>query len=241
MRIARLAFLLPLCVMASQLAWTQAATDIDSDPHYSLLLANDQVWVYQVSLRTGERSFVRHEHNFLIVTLQDCEVAMWPEGNSDIMTQRFVQGTVGFYFGGRAIGLRNDQTVSYHNVTVELLDPKVTTYGYQWNTGRWDYGATTTSSVVDPHAPFASGLRLGPVMVIDVQLLPNGALPAPDHRSSELIIPVTDIDLRAGEDSVRRSAGEVLWTPAGRKVKLVNAAGVPARLAVVQFAEADGN
>jgi hypothetical protein len=236
MRIARLAILLLACLAVSSLAWAQAATDIESDPHYSLLVANDQARVYQVSLRRGERSFVRHEHNFLIVTLQDCEVAMWPEDSSDIMMHRFDQGNVGFYFGGRAIGLRNEQTAAYQNVTVEFLDPKVTTYSYQWSTGRWDYGATTTSSVVDPHAPFASGLRLGPVMVIDVKLLPNGSLPAPDHRSSELLIPVTDVDLRAGEDSIRRSAGEALWIPAGRKSKLVNAADVPARFALVQFA-----
>jgi len=241
MRIARLAFLLLACLVVGRLAWAQAATDIDSDPHYSLLLANDQVRVYQVSLRTGERSFVRHEHNFLIVTLQDCEVAMWPEGSSDILMQRFVQGTVGFYFGGRAIGLRNEQRAIYQNVTVELLDPKVTTYGYQWSTGKWDYGATAIALPVDPHAPFANRLRLGPATAIDVQLLPAGSLPAPDHRSSELIIPVTDIDLRAGDESVRRSVGEALWIPAGRKSKLVNAAEVPARFAVVQFAEADGN
>ena len=241
MRIARLAFLLLMSLTVWRLGWAQAATDMDSDPHYSLLLANDQVRVYQVSLRTGERSFIRHEHNFLIVTLQDCEVAMWPEGNSDIMTHRFVQGTIGFYFGGRAIGLRNDQTASYHNVTVELLDPKVTTYGYQWSTGKWDYGATGTGLPVDPHAPFANRLPLGPANAIDVQLLPNGSLPTPDHRSSELLIPVTDIELQAGDESIRRSAGEALWIAAGRKAKLVNAAEVPARFAVVQFAEADGN
>ena len=241
MRIARRASLLLMCLMACRLAWAQAAIDIDSDTHYSLLLANDQVRVYQVSLRTGERALVRHEHNFLIVTLQDCEVAMWPEGNSDIMTQRFVQGTVGFYYGGRAIGLRNEQRATYQNVTVEFLNPKVTTYGYQWSTGRWDYGATATGSPVDPHLPFASGLPLGAATAIDVQLLPAGSLPTPDHRSSELIIPVTDIDLRAGEESIRRSAGEALWISAGRKAKLVNAAEVPARFAVVQFAEADGN
>ena len=227
--------------MVCRLGWAQAATDIDSDPHYSLLLANDHVRVYQVSLRTGERSFVRHEHNFLVVTLQDCEVAMWPEGNSDIMMQRFVQGNVGFYFGGRAIGLRNEQTATYQNVTVEFLDPKVTTYGYQWSTGKWDYGATATAVPVDPHLPFANRLPLGPANALDVQLLPNGSLPPPDHRSSELLIPVTDIDLRAGDESIRRSAGEALWIPAGRKAKLANAAEVPARFALVQFAEADGN
>lgn len=241
MRIARLAFFLLTCLVLAQLAWAQAPTDMDSDPHYSLLLSNDQVRVYQVSLRRGERSFVRHEHNFLIVTLQDCEVAMWPEGNSDIMTRRFVQGTVGFYYGGRAIGLRNEQAATYENVTVEFLDPKVTTYGYQWDTGKWDYGATATGTPVDPHLPFATRLSLGPANAIDVQLLPGGSLPAADHRSSELLIPVTDIDLRLGDDSIRRSAGEAFWIAAGRKSKLVNAAEVPARFAMVQFAEPGGN
>ena len=52
---------------------------------------------------------------------------------------------------------------------------------------------------------------------------------------------MTDVDLRAGDESIRRSPGEALWIPAGRKAKLVNAAEVPARFAVVQFAEAGGN
>jgi len=241
MRIARLAFFLLICLAASLLSFAQAATDIDSDPHYSLLLANEQVRVYQVSLRAGERSFVRHDHNFLIVTLQDCEVGMWPEGTSDILKQHFSQGSVGFYFGGRAFGLRNDQTVAYQNVTVEFLDSKVTTYGYQWTAGGWDYGASGVNFPTDRQAPFVYRLLLGPVAVIDVQLLPAGFLPTPDHRSSELLIPVTDIHLRSGDDSIRRSAGDALWIPSGRQSKLANAAAEVARFTVVELPKSSGN
>jgi hypothetical protein len=237
----RLGFLFPSCLAVSLFSFAQTATDIGSDPHYSLLLANDQVRVYQVSLRPGERSFVRHEHNFLVVSLQDCEIALWPEGSSDIMKQRFAQGSVGLYFGGRAIGLRNDQTAVYRNVTVEFLDPKVTTYGYQWSAGGWDYGASGIHSPVDPRASFANRLPLGSATAIDVQLLPAGSLPTPHRRSSELLIPVTDIDLRSGDDSIRRSAGDALLIPSGRQSKLVNVAGEPVRFTVVELPEPGGN
>jgi hypothetical protein len=235
------AFLAFTGLLATALSFTQTAGGIDSDPHYSQLMANDQVRVYQVSLRPGEQSFVRHDHNFLLVALQDCEVAMWPEGRSDIMKFHFAQGSVGFYFGGRGVGIRNEQTTTYQNVTVEFLDPKVTTYSYQSTSGNWDYGASGINPPTDPHAAFTNRLLLGPATATDVQLLPGGFLPIPEHLSSELLIPVTDVDLRSGTDRIRRSPGDGLWIPAGRKSRLVNAASEPARFVVVEFKESAGN
>ena len=53
----------------------------------------------------------------------------------------FSQGDVRFYSGGRAIGMRNDRTTDYRNITVEFLDPKVTNYGYQAYSGTWQFRA----------------------------------------------------------------------------------------------------
>jgi hypothetical protein len=225
-----------MLLLFAPMAWTQSAPDMASAPHYRLLLANDQVRVFAVTLKPLERTMARHNHNFLVVTLQDCDVVMWPEGESDIVGFHFSQGDARFLYGGRTIGIRNDRTVEYRNVTVEFLNPKVTSYGYQASSGRWDYGAAVINPAVDPHAKFRNSLLLGAASVSDIQLLARDPLPPPELEGPELLIPVTEIDLKAGDsERIRKSPGDVVWIPAGRKSAPLNAAADPARLVLVQF------
>jgi hypothetical protein len=224
-----------LLALCAPIAWAQSAPDMASAPHYHLLLSNDQVRVFAVSLRPTERTVARHEHNFLVVTLQDCEVVMWPEGASDITNFRFNQGDVRFSIGGRGIGIRNDRTSEYRNITVEFLNPKVTSYGYQPSTGAWGFGSGGINPPVDPHARFKNTLHLGAASVSDIQLLPRDPLPAPELSGSELLIAVTDIDLKAGEsERIRKSSSDVVWIPAGRKSTPMNVSTDPVRLVLVE-------
>ncbi|HMJ20389.1 MAG TPA: hypothetical protein VK513_00730 [Terriglobales bacterium] len=227
--------LLPF-LLCTPLAEAQTPMDMASAPHYRLLLANDQVRVFAVTLKPTERTLARHDHNFSVITLQDCEVVMWPEGASDILGFRFNQGDVRFFFGGRAIGIRNDRNSQYRNVTVEFLDPKVTSYGYQADKGTWDYGAAAVNPPVDPHASFKNTLSLADATLNDVQLLSRNPLPTPEKDSPQLLIPVSDIDLKAGEsERIRKSSGEAVWIQAGSTSRFINAAGDPARLVVIEF------
>jgi hypothetical protein len=180
-------------------ATAQSTPDMASAPHYRLLLSNNQVRVFAVTLRPTERTMARHDHNFLVITLQDCEVIIWPEGASDITNFRFSQGDVRFGLGGRASGIRNDKTTAYRNVTVEFLDPKVTSYGYQ--------------------------------------LLSRDTLPPPEEKSGpELLIPITDIDLKSSEyERIRKSSGDAVWIPAGRKSAPLNATADAGRLVLINF------
>jgi hypothetical protein len=206
------------------------------EPHHRLLFANDQVRVFELSLRRSEQALVRHENNFLVITLSDSEIAMWPEGRSDIQSYRFFQGDVRFLFGGRTIGMRNDQINEYRSVIVEFLDPKVTTFGYQPDSGKWSYGNSVLRPPVDPSAKFSNSMELGDVTVADVQLLQADALEAPEKETAELLVPVTAVDLKHGLDiHVRKSSGEAWWIGSGRKEKLVNTNAGPARFVLVQF------
>ncbi len=226
-------------LLLTALARAQTAPDMASAPHYRPLLANDRVRAFAVSLRPLERTMARHEHNFLVVSLQDGDLIMWPQGESDIVNFHFRLGEVRFGFGGRAVGLRNDSTSEYRNVTVEFLDSKVTTYGYQGDTGKWDYGAGSINPPVDPHARFRNTILLGAAAASDLQLLSRDPLPPPEKPGAELLIPVTDVDLKAGEsERLRRSAGEAVWIPAGRKATYLNASADPARLVLVEFGDA---
>jgi hypothetical protein len=227
---------LMMMTLLTPLALAQSAPDMASAPHYRQLLANDKVRVFAITLRPLERTIARHDNNFLVVALLDCDVVMWPEGESDIIDFHFSQGDVRFYPGGRALGMRNDRTTEYRNVSVEFLDPKVTNYGYQAYTGTWEYGPAAIGPPVDPHAKYMNSLPLGAASVTDVQLLPRDPLPPPETPGPELLIPVTDIDLKAGEyERIRKSSGDAVWIPAGRKSTFLNATTDPARFIVVLF------
>jgi hypothetical protein len=160
---------------------------------------------------------------------------MWPEGESDIQNFHFSAGNVRFYSGGR-VGMRNDRTTDYRNITVEFLDSKVTNYGYQGYSGKWDYGPVSIAPPVDPHAKFMNSMLLGAATVSDVQLLSRDPFPPPEKPGAELLIPVTDIDLKAGEyERMRKSAGDAVWIPMGRKHTFLNATSDPGRFIVIQF------
>jgi hypothetical protein len=229
---ARLLMLLLLTPMAR----AQSAPDMASAPHYRQLLNNDQVRVFALTLKPLERTMAQHDNNFLVIALLDCDAVIWPEGESDIVNFHFSQGDVRFYSGGRAIGMRNDRTTDYRDVTIEFLDPKVTSYGYQASTGTWGFGAASIGPPVDPHAKFMNSMLLGTATVTDVQLLSRDPLAPPEKPGPELLVPVTDIDLKAGEyERIRKPSGDVVWIPAGRKATFLNATSDPARLIVVLF------
>ncbi len=226
---------LMILILASAAA-AQSAPDMASAPYYRQLLANDQVRVFAVTLRPLQRTMARHENNFMVVALQDCEAVMWPEGQSDIQNFRFNQGDVRFYFGGRAIGIRNDSTRDYRSVTVEFLDPKVTTYGYQARVGTWEFGPAAIAPPVDPHSGFRSSISLDAATASDVQLLSRDPFPPPEEPGPELLIPITDLDLKAGEyERIRKPSGDAVWIAAGRKITYLNATSDPVRFIAVQF------
>ena len=223
-----------MLLLLAPLTPAQSAPDMASAPHYRQLLANDQVRVFALTLRPLERTMARHDRNFLVVALLDSDVVIWPEGESDIVDFHFNQGDVRFYSSGRALGIRNDRTTEYRNITVEFLDPKVTNYRYQAYSGEWDYGPASINPPVDHHARFMNSISLGPVTVSDVQLLSRDPFAPPENPGTELLLPVTDIDLKAGEyERIRKSSGEVVWIAAGRKSTFLNATADPVRFIVV--------
>ena len=124
------AFIWILLSASILLAQQQTQTEITAEPHHNLLLENDSVRAFAVTIPPREGTqLTRHEHNFLVVTFQDSEIASWAEGEAGVLTYRFRTNDIHFYFGGQARAMRNDTSSAYHNLTVEFLNPRVTTYG----------------------------------------------------------------------------------------------------------------
>jgi hypothetical protein len=215
-------------------SYAEDAADIASEPHYQMLLQNGRVRVFELTLRPTEKAYVRHDHNFLTVTLQDCEMVMWAQGQSDIQNFRFNQGDVHFAYAGPARGIRNDRSSVYRNITVEFMNPKVTTFGYQAREGTWDFGNSGLNPPVDPHKKFKSDLDLSEAIASDLQLLQGDTLEPPEKGYEELLIATADIDLKAGSDiHIRKSSGDIVWLGANRKTDLFNSVPDPARFVMV--------
>jgi hypothetical protein len=192
------------------------------------------VRVFSVIFGPTEKAYVRHEHNYLVVTMRDCELVMWGKGTSAIQNFRFSRGDIGFFLGAQEEGIRNDRSAECQYITVEFLNPRVTGYRIQTDTG-WSYIAGGINAPANPHVKFANGVDLG-AAAQDAQLLAGDSLPPPAKPAAELLIPISDVDLRKPDDShLRESAGEAVWIGEGRKTELTNASNHPARFAVVDL------
>src|ERR1041385_9087024 len=113
-----------------------------------------------------------------------------------------------------------------------FLDPGVTTYGYRYYQGKWDYGPSILNPPVDAAGHFLNSLDLGRAVASDVQLLPREFLPA--SKRQQLLVAVSALDLQMGKRKLRLEPGEVLWLE-GREAELVNASNNAARFAVVEL------
>ena len=207
--------------------------DITQDRHYRLLMENAEIRVFEVALPPGSESFVWHENNFLIVTPTASDIIMWKGNESPILHSLVPAGEIRFFLGNSAQGLRNDTRTEYRSITVEFLDPRVTNYGYRYESGNWDYGTSIALSPVDPEGHFVNSLDLEKAVASDVQLLPGESLPATKRAS--LVIAVTPLQLSLGAGkTISLKTGEVLWRETGETV-LTNAGPHRERFALVEF------
>jgi len=224
-----LLFLCPLMV-------AQEAVDLDEEPHFHPLLDNDQVKVFALTLHSGESALVRLDHSFLTVALQDGEIIIWDEGKSPIQHFQVHKGETSFrcwssiclnqeqLAKGLSGGFRNDRQNDYRNITVEFLDPRI-----GWN--------LPEGGLISPPA----SMYVGDAIVADVLLQPGEAFPAPDKPGAELLIPVTDVDLKGDAGHYHHSAGEVAWIAAEHTSELTNAGREAARFIVVEFRPGDSD
>lgn len=216
--------ILTVLLLTASLAAAQEAADFATDPHYSLLLENDRVRVFALTLHSGESVFARHHHSFIFLPLQDGEIVMWDEGKSAIQHFQIHKGETSFVYltpdqqaTGVAGGILNDRPPDYRNITVEFLDPNI-----GWSILSSGYVRAT--------------LFLGGAIIADVKLQPGESLPAPDKRDAELVVAVSDLDLKVASGvRIRSSSGDAAWISSANAAALTNRGRDPARFVIVEF------
>lgn len=236
MRKAASILLVVLALVGAVAAQDESTVDITDESHYHLLLENEKIRIFEVDLPAHQSTpLVRHDHNFLVITLGDSEIASWAEGRAGVITYLYKDNDIRFFFGGPARALRNDTPNTYRNLTIEFLNPKVTTLGFDIAQKRWEYGSSEMRPPADPQKAFSNTMDLGEAKVKDVQLLADDEYAEPEKPLDELLLPLTDLEFKKNGERIRKDAYTPIWIPSGRKGKFMNDATVPARMVVIEL------
>src|SRR5467141_4733810 len=115
---------LALLLSPSLPAQAPVAVPISKEPHHHLVLENDYVRVFRVSVPAHDATLL-HQHDvpYLYVALGPADVINAIRGKTE---SRLVMsdGQVGFSRGGFAHIARTDSGLVFNNVTIELLKPQ---------------------------------------------------------------------------------------------------------------------
>ncbi len=111
-----MAFLLPVQEKPAIVA-------IDHEPMHRLVLENDYVRVFDVTVPPGqETKYHRHDRDYIFVTLGDTDVESTRIGETPV-TLKLKDGEVRFTKGGFAHKARDLADTPFHNITIELKKP----------------------------------------------------------------------------------------------------------------------
>ena len=121
MRTSRVAGLVFLAT--ATLAQQQPSVEITSEPSHHLVLQNEYVRVFDVTVAPHASTLVhRHNSDYLFVTLGESDVVSARVGEKPVELQ-LKDGEVRFTPGNFAHAAINKSDRPFHNITIELLKP----------------------------------------------------------------------------------------------------------------------
>jgi hypothetical protein len=211
----------------SQNAQSPTAVPIPKEPHHRLVLENEYVRVFRVSVPAHESTLL-HQHDvpYLYVSLGPADVINAVQNKPEVHLV-MADGQLGYSPGRFAHIARNLSDSAFNNVTIELLHPQGSTHNrcasvilnepptLLCHYPQAEARVANSSTLFDTDELVAERHSLGPKVVA-----PNSK-----SRRDRLLIFESDSPLRVERPDkpvVTPKAGEVLWVDAESKVKITN-------------------
>jgi len=225
-----------LFLAAAALAQQQQPVEITSEPSHHLVLQNEEVRVFNVTVAPRSSTLVhRHNYDYLFVALGDADVVSTRPGEKPVPL-RLRDGEVRFTPGNFAHAALNEGELPFHNTTIELLKPST-------NVKTCTESCIARSACADPTSTScpSSEKRISSDQwtVSLVTMPPSSRLEKHTHATPHLVVPVSDLDLiqqaGTGSGAIRRAPGEIGWVPAGVTHTLVNNSPRTARFVTLEF------
>lgn len=230
--------LLPVIWFAAQLFFPQSnsasAVEITAEPSHHLVLQNRYVRVFQVEVAPhGATLMHRHRHDYVFVTLGTAQISNEVEGKPAV-SLKLNDGETRFTSGNFAHVARNLADSPFRAVAIEFLQDEKT-------------GAISDSRDADAHSLHVlkggteevlfvkDGVR---VSEIDLQIA--GVEPKHLHAKAELVVALTDLELRSdvvgkGASNLEMKSGDVKWTEGGFIHTVTNVGQGPAKFISLEF------
>jgi quercetin dioxygenase-like cupin family protein len=219
------------CVLVS-LALAQTEVPITSEPSHHLVLQNDYVRVFSVSVAPHAATLLhRHSHDYFFVSLGESHISNEVAGKppADV---HLADGEVRFSEGNFAHVARNLSDQPFRNDAIELLqDEKLRQEHSRWPEGGDKSFPGVRSKVL---------LVKDTVRVTEVNFDPGAATPSHHHDGPHLVVALSDLSLRSdveggGSTTLTLKPGEVKWVDGNITHTVTNESSKPARLVTFEF------
>jgi quercetin dioxygenase-like cupin family protein len=213
---------------------TTPVVEITAEPSHHLVLQNSYVRVFQVEIAPHSATLMhRHRHDYVFVTLGPAEISNEVQGKPPVDV-KLNDGEARFTPGNFAHVARNLGTTAFRNITIEFLQDAKT-------------GAVSAPPDADEHSLHVLHGGTQEVLFVkdgvevsEVDLQIAGVQPRHHHAKAELVVALTDLELRndvvGGKPSnFEMKAGEVRWITGGFDHTVTNVGEGPAKLVTLQF------
>lgn len=198
-----------------------------------MVFANDQVRVFHVDVPPHADTLMHwHRHDYIYVMLGATEVINAIKGK-DPVTVKLQDGQVGFLSASYAHVAQNQTGQAFHNVTIEILqDEKLRHSAAKWDEER---GLNVLHGGTEEILFVKDGVR-----VTEFELQPGGMVPKHHHAGPELVVSLTDYELRSDQEgkspvAISTRTGESAWIPGGYTHTLTNTGHTPAKFVTLEF------
>ena len=237
----RLFIFLALLFSASLPAQAPTAVPIPKEPHHHLVLENDYVRVFRVSVPAHESTLLQqHDVPYLYVSLGPADVINAVQGKPEAHLV-MADGQLGYSPGHFAHIARNESNAPFNNVTIELLKPQVEPHNLCEKIVPGDAGPCDLS-----HAAPSGGIIIRPLMEtdefrVDSFEVHRGEIVDTPHSVQGLLVnvgapPVRIVRVPApGRLATTLNAGDVLWLPTNAQPEFIVKDFPLARLLLLSF------
>jgi quercetin dioxygenase-like cupin family protein len=231
MRKSRVAGLLFLAT--ASLAQHQQSVEITSEPSHHLVLQNEYVRVFNVTVEPRATTLVhKHNYDYLFVTLGDSDVVSVRPGETPVAL-KLKDGEVRFTPGNFAHAAINQADQPFHNTTIELLQPSA---NVKTCTDSCDDLSNPCAGICTQRTKLISSDKWS-VWLITVP--PTAPAEKYLHAVPQLIVPVSNLGFGVQDGStdtpIIRGPGQIDWLTGGPMHALINNAKTSARFVSLEF------
>jgi hypothetical protein len=222
----------------------EGAVPVSAEPHHVLVLRNEYVRVYNVTVPPLDATLL-HQHDlpYIYLTLGVGDVINAVAGKPEVHLT-FEDGATRYSLGGFAHIARTDAGILFHNVTVELVHPQGSPRNLGDKSDERPLGSCPEKGPdvkQNTHVPFEQMigcLESDEIRLDRVTIVGGKEYEEPAPRAATLLIAMSNANLEVslgGEHAAFLHEADVLWLPAGTSRKVVDLLGTRSRFLLITF------